>query len=67
MTSEPDVAPVSSRPWSSSSAGSTPKNGRVAEPGFSLRAPGSGVITWPPVSVCHHVSTIGQRPSPTTL
>ena len=21
----------------------------------------------PPVSVCHHVSTIGHRPSPTTL
>jgi hypothetical protein len=29
-------------------------------------APGSGVIRMPPVSVCHHVSTIGQRPSPTT-
>jgi hypothetical protein len=23
------------------------------------------VIMWPPVSVCHQVSTIGQRPSPT--
>jgi hypothetical protein len=22
---------------------------------------------WPPVSVCHHVSTIGQRPPPTTF
>ena len=29
-------------------------------------APGSGVIMMPPVSVCHQVSTIGQRPSPTT-
>ncbi len=47
--------------------GSTPKNGRVAEPGFSSVAPGSGVIRMPPVSVCHQVSTIGQRPSPTTL
>ena len=28
-------------------------------------APGSGVIRWPPVSVCHQVSTIGQRPPPT--
>src|SRR3977135_2098532 len=46
--------------------GSTPKNGLVAEPGFSLVAPGSGVIRMPPVSVCHQVSTIGQRPSPTT-
>ena len=43
-----------------------PKNGRVAEPGLSGVAPGSGVIRMPPVSVCHHVSTIGQRPSPTT-
>jgi hypothetical protein len=24
------------------------------------------VIKMPPVSVCHHVSTIGQRPSPIT-
>ena len=30
-------------------------------------APGSGVIMWPPVSVCHQVSTIGQRSSPTTV
>ena len=43
-----------------------PKNGRVAEPGFSRVAPGSGVIRMPPVSVCHQVSTIGQRSSPTT-
>ena len=47
-------------------AGFTPKNGRVAEPGFSAVAPGSGVIMMPPVSVCHQVSTIGQRLSPTT-
>src|SRR4029078_3610577 len=38
----------------------------VAEPGFKRVAPGSGVIRMPPVSVCHHVSTIGQRLSPTT-
>jgi len=37
------------------------KNGRVAEPGLSLVAPGNGVIRMPPVSVCHQVSTIGQR------
>jgi hypothetical protein len=47
-------------------AGRTPKNGSVAEPGFCAMAPGSGVMRMPPVSVCHHVSTIGQRPSPTT-
>ena len=44
----------------------TPKKGSVAEPGLAAMAPGSGVIMCPPVSVCHHVSTIGQRPPPTT-
>ena len=29
-------------------------------------APGRGEIRMPPVSVCHQVSTIGQRPLPTT-
>ena len=43
-----------------------PKNGNVAEPGLSGVAPGRGVIMMPPVSVCHQVSTTGQRPSPTT-
>ena len=43
-----------------------PKNGRVAEPGFKSVAPGNGVIMMPPVSVCHQVSTTGQRRSPTT-
>src|ERR1700722_16387576 len=47
-------------------AGLTPKNGRVADPGFRSVAPGSGEIRMPPVSVCHQVSTMGQRPSPTT-
>ena len=37
----------------------------VQEPGLVGVAPGSGVIRWPPVSVCHQVSTIGQRPPPT--
>jgi len=43
---------------------STPKNGRVADPGCVAVTPGSGVIMMPPVSVCHHVSTIGQRSRP---
>jgi hypothetical protein len=43
-----------------------PGSGLVAEPGFMAVAPGSGEIRMPPVSVCHQVSTIGQRPSPTT-
>ena len=43
-----------------------PKNGFVADPGFVSVAPGIGVNRCPPVSVCHHVSTIGQFPFPTT-
>ena len=38
-----------------------PGSGRVAEPGFAGVAPGSGEIMIAPVSVCHQVSTIGQR------
>ena len=33
---------------------------------MSDAAPGSGRIMNPPVSVCHHVSTIGHLESPTT-
>ena len=43
---------------------STPGNGFVAEPGFSVVIPGSGVIRIIPVSVCHHVSTTGVRSPP---
>src|SRR3954452_24535091 len=48
-------------------AASTPGNGCVAEPGLVFVMPGSGVIMMWPVSVCHHVSTIGQRSPPITL
>src|SRR3954452_6911930 len=41
-----------------------PGSGRVALPGFVGIAPGSGEIMIAPVSVCHQVSTIGQRPLP---
>ncbi len=41
-----------------------PGSGNVADPGFVVVAPGSGLIMIPPVSVCHHVSTIGQRSPP---
>ena len=44
-----------------------PGKGSVAEPGTVATSPGSGVIMIPPVSVCHHVSTIGQRLPPITL
>ncbi len=39
-------------------------NGLVADPGFVVVIPGNGVIRIIPVSVCHQVSTIGQRPPP---
>src|SRR5213593_724167 len=44
-----------------------PKNGSVAVPGLVGVAPGSGVIIIPPVSVCHHVSTIGHFSFPIIL
>ena len=47
-------------------AASTPKKGRVADPGLLSVQPGRGVIMIPPVSVCHQVSTMGQRSPPTT-
>src|ERR1041385_8578980 len=47
-------------------SGTTPGKGLVAEPGFVAIAPGMGVIMIWPVSVCHQVSTIGQRLCPMT-
>ena len=44
-----------------------PGNGLVADPGLSVVMPGSGVIRICPVSVCHQVSTTGQRPPPITF
>src|SRR3954471_23548494 len=43
-----------------------PGSGVIAEPGLQLVTPGSGEIMMAPVSVCHHVSTIGQRSPPMT-
>src|SRR3977135_2307867 len=65
MISLPPTSGPTSLPFSSTTAASTPKNGRVALPGFVGIAPGNGVIMIAPVSVCHQVSTIGQRPPPT--
>src|SRR5437762_3468426 len=62
----PDVSPSSTLPSASTISGTTPKNGSVAEPGLVGVAPGSGVIKMPPVSVCHQVSTMGQRLAPMT-
>src|SRR6476469_10207692 len=44
-----------------------PGRGSPASPGLAYCAPGSVVIMIPPVSVCHQVSTIGQRSPPMTL
>src|SRR6478609_11581451 len=52
---------------SSTTSAEIPGKGRVADPGFVDTIPGSGEIRIEPVSVCHHVSTIGQRSPPTTL
>src|SRR5437764_1229631 len=62
----PIFAPTSS-PRSSTTAASTPKKGNVALPGLAGIAPGNGVIRIEPVSVCHQVSTVGQRPPPMVL
>ena len=45
----------------------TPGRGNVAELGIVAVTPGSGAMRIIPVSVCHHVSTIGQRSWPITL
>ena len=60
-TNRPPVLRGTSLPASSTTLGTMPKNGSVAEPGFVGVTPGSGVTMMAPVSVCHHVSTIGQR------
>src|SRR5688500_11970361 len=41
-----------------------PGRGKVADPGLVVVTPGRGEIMMAPVSVCHHVSTIGQRAPP---
>src|ERR1700752_2711108 len=64
ITGTPPCPLGTSFPISSTMAAVMPGKGSVHEPGTSGVAPGSGVIMWPPVSVCHQVSTIGQRPPP---
>src|SRR5579884_467616 len=58
--------PPAGTDWPSrvTTSGATPGSGSVAEPGLVGVAPGSGEIIIMPVSVCHQVSTIGQRPRP---
>src|SRR4051812_1133618 len=66
MTNLPPVLAGHFFSASSTTSGTIPKKGRVAVPGFVGVAPGSGVIMMFPVSVCHQVSTIGQRLPPMT-
>ena len=66
MAKLPEAAPSKILPSSSNNTGSTPKNGKVADPGLAAVAPGNGTIMMPPVSVCHQVSTIGHRSCPTS-
>ena len=44
-----------------------PGSGVIAEPGLAWVTPGSGEIMIEPVSVCHHVSTIGVASAPKTV
>src|SRR5580692_10467005 len=67
MTGNPPLPLSSSWPASSTIVGWIPGNGNVQEPGLSAVAPGKGEIMWEPVSVCHQVSTMGQREPPTVV
>jgi len=67
MTRMPPLPLGTSAPVSSTMAAMMPGKGSVHEPGTIGVAPGKGVMTWPPVSVCQKVSTIGQRSPPTCL
>src|SRR6202045_5456137 len=58
---------ATSPPASSNRAADTPGSARVTEPGLAAVRPGSGEIMMQPVSVCHQVSTIGQRSAPMTV
>src|SRR6185437_5606879 len=64
ITSRPPCPSGTGSPDLVTTSGIIPKNGRVAEPGFVGTAPGIGEIMIDPVSVCHHVSTMGQRLCP---
>ena len=61
----PLPSPIISFPSLSTSEALTPKNGRVADPGFLGVMPAIGLINTEPVSVCHHVSTTSQFEFPT--
>src|SRR5579883_2737853 len=66
ITRKPPVLGGTELPEPSTTSATMPGNGFVAEPGLVATMPGSGVIMMLPVSVCHHVSTMGQRSLPIT-
>src|SRR5437660_10740217 len=66
MTSRPPEFTGTGLPCLSTTSATTPGSGLVQEPGLVGVAPGSGEIRIMPVSVCHHVSTMGQRFLPMT-
>ena len=61
----PLPSPIISLPSLSTREGLTPKNGKVADPGFLAVMPAIGLINTEPVSVCHQVSTTSQFDFPT--
>ncbi len=64
ITSQPPLTVSTGLPSSPTISGMMPGSGLVQLPGLVGMQPGSGVIMMPPVSVCHQVSTIGQRSPP---
>ena len=54
-------------PSPSTTSTAIPGSGPIAEPGLVAVTPGSGATIMAPVSVCHQVSTIGQRSPPMTF
>src|SRR6266513_3176398 len=61
ITAKPPVLAGNEFPWRSTTSASMPRNGRAADPGFCL-VHASGLIRIIPVSVCHQVSIMGNRP-----
>src|SRR5574341_1224032 len=66
MTRYPPSLGLVGRPSLVTTSAAMPGNALVADPGLVGVAPGSGVMRIEPVSVCHQVSTIGQRLLPMT-
>ena len=62
----PSWSVPTSKPLRSTISGMMPGIGSVPDPGLAGTAPGIGAMRMPPVSVCHQVSTMGQRPLPIT-